>query len=123
MNRSKTFKIPFLGCALSAWGVNPVLDVVYHDGYLRDRKGLCAFCHGDQTAQLPCGKCGGGRINVVYPGDFPMEGILLRSFPGSDWSFQHVPHGPRCAVVTWIDQEFAASSVFEGCPNCRGRTI
>jgi hypothetical protein len=125
MRSPTVVKVPFLGCALTMGaGVVPVLDVSCHNGYLRGPDGTCAFCQDDPMAQRGCSRCGGGRINIIRANDYPMESLPVRSFPGSRWSFQHVPHAARCKVVTWIDREFAAHPdhvPFKACPCCLGR--
>lgn len=109
MSTYPVVKLPFLGCALTAYtGVTPVLDVTEFAEFLRGPDGTCAFCHGDPVAEKPCRDCGGGY----------MRHVKLTS--GGGW--QHVPHDESfCTRVTWIDREFAADSRFENCPCCKGR--
>jgi hypothetical protein len=122
-------KLPFRGCALTAYGpdghgTEVTLDVTDFAEFLRGEDGTCAFCHGDPCAERPCPDCGGGYIKILKPGELPAGGLPVRTFTAARWSFQHIPHGEDCTRVTWIDREFAATpeySRFETCPCCQGR--
>lgn len=125
MSNYPVVKIPFLGCALTAYAdVTPMLDVIYFAEFLRGPDGLCAFCHSDPCAEQPCAECGGGYIKKVPSGEIPEPGIPVRTFSRSRWSWQHIPHTPECQTVTWIDREWLATpdyGTFETCPCCDGR--
>jgi len=125
-------KVPFLGCALTAYtsesgftqGTEVVLDVTDFCEFLRGPDGTCAFCHGNPCAERACPDCGGGRIKIIKSGELPVPGLPVRTFNGARWYFQHILHADGCTRVTWIDREFAATpdySAFETCPCCHGR--
>lgn len=120
MSSYPVVKVPFLGCALTAYAdVTPVLDVTCFAEFLRGEDDTCAFCHGDPVAEKPCADCGGGYVHVTRPGGAPEMHLPAKTF--GKRIIQHVPHAGLCTRVTWIDREFWAARNFETCPCCQGR--